>query len=247
MSTATQMATPQQLKPTSAAPSSAQERPNIYQRVNAVRKAVDYIKKDKRVENYTAVTHDAVTALTRNHFVEYGIVIIPTLVRSVVKETGTTTAKGTPFIRLEAVYRFDFVNADDPADKFSMEIEAHAMDHGDKAPGKALSYAKKSAVLKILEIESGDEEEDRPEQKPLPKAIPANAGAGDSLTMRQKSLIRDTATLITDALNEERDIDALGYYESVKENDEKLFLWSLLDSAQRRRIKEQGERAKSKP
>jgi hypothetical protein len=223
---------------------------NIYQRINEVRKAVEYVRKEKKVESYLAVTHDQVTALVRDHFVKHGIVFIPTITRSAVKETGTTTKNNTPFIRFEASYRFDVVNMDDPSDKFSMEIEAHALDHGDKAPGKALSYAKKYAVLKLLEIESGEQDEDRPEQKPAPAptgAIPANAGAGEHLTGKQKSLIRDTATLVIDALAEDRDVDAFGYCESIQDTDEKVFLWSLLDSKQRRRLKEQAERSKAKP
>jgi hypothetical protein len=144
---------------------------NIFQKLNEVRKAVDYIRKEKKVETYMAVTHDQVTALTRDHFVKHGIVMVPSITRSAVKETGTTTSKGTPFIRFEASYRFDVVNMDDPSDKFSMEIEAHAMDHGDKAPGKALSYAKKYAVLKLLDIETGENEEGRPDVRGWHRSI----------------------------------------------------------------------------
>jgi hypothetical protein len=224
---------------------------NIYQRVIEIRKAIDYIKKDKKVEGYMAVTHDSVTGLTREHFIKHGVVIVPSgIVQSAVKETGTTTSRGTPFIRFEARYRFDVVNADDPQDKFSIEVEAHALDHGDKAPGKAFSYAKKYAVLKLIEIESGEEEEAREEQhKPKESKVTPNAGAGDALTAKTKSMVRDTCTLIVDALNEDRDADALGYCESITDDqlEEKLYLWSLLDSKQRRRIKEQAERAKGKP
>jgi hypothetical protein len=35
------------------------------------------------------------------------------------------------------------------------------MDNADKAPGKAISYAKKYAVLKLFEIETGEDEESR--------------------------------------------------------------------------------------
>lgn len=218
---------------------------NIYQKINEVRKKVEYVKKEKAVESYKAVTHDQITALTRDHFVELGIVIVPNVIRSAVKETGTTTSKGTPFVRLEVTYRFDVVNADEPTDRFSADIEAHAIDHGDKAPGKALSYAKKALTLKLLEIESGDDDEGREEQhKPKDSRITPNAGAGESLTGKEKSMIRDTCTLVVDALNEERDFDAYALCESVTEVDQKLFLWSLLDSKQRRRIKEQAEREK---
>lgn len=220
---------------------------NIYQKINEVRRKVEYVKKEKAVESYKAVTHDQITALTRDHFVELGIVIVPNVLRSAVKETGTTTSKGTPFVRLEVTYRFDVVNADEPTDRFSADIEAHAIDHGDKAPGKALSYAKKALILKLCEIESGDDDEGREEQhKPKDSRITPNAGAGDSLTGKEKSMVRDTYTLVVDALNEERDFDAYGLCESVSEVDQKLFLWSLLDSKQRRRIKEQAEREKKR-
>lgn len=225
---------------------------NVYQRINEIRKAVAYVRKDKRVGEggYLAVSHDMVTAETREHFIAHGVVIVPSLVSSSTAPTGTMTKNNVPFIRYEARYRFDVVNVDEPTDRFQMEIEAHAIDQGDKAPGKALSYARKYCSLKLLEIESGEQEENRDDQKPAPAptgAIPANAGAGDGLTEKAKSMVRDTAIEIVSALSEERDVDALGYYESVLENDEKLFLWSLLDSKQRRRLKEQGKRSQAKP
>ena len=217
---------------------------NLWQRLNEVRKQAAYVQKSKRVGEggYLAVTHDSVTAETREHFIEQGVLVVPSIVSSSTVLTGTSTAKGIPFIRYEARYQFTVINVDDPLQRFDFQIEAHAIDQGDKAPGKALSYAKKYAVLKLLEIESGEEEEDRAEQTKV--KIPANAGAAEALTLKEQSRIRDAATMIMDALNENRDPDALGYYEAIGENDEKLFLWSLLDSKQRRRIKEQGKRAK---
>ena len=91
--------------------------------------------------------------------------------------------------------------------------------HGDKAPGKALSYAKKAFVLKLLELESISEGEERQDQfKSKQSKITPNAGAGDDLTEKQKSMVRDTHTLIVDALNEDRDADALGYCESITDD-----------------------------
>lgn len=221
---------------------------NIYQRVNEVRKAVDYLIKDKKVESYMAVTHDAVTAAVRTHFIKHGVLIFPSaVVQSIVKDTGTLTSRGTPFIRLEIRYRFDVVNADDPADRFSIEIEAHALDHGDKAPGKALSYAKKYAVLKLLEIETGEEEEGRQEQhKPKNTPTQQTKDAFDDLPPQRKRVIADTATQIVDFLNEDRDWDAFALCEGVTDNDEKMALWSRLDSKQRSAIKKQSELSKQK-
>lgn len=137
---------------------------NIFQKINEVRKKIDYIRKEKAVQNYKAVTHDQVTALVRQHLVDIGVVIVPNLVSTSTVDTGEKTSKGTPIIRVEAVYSFDFVNTEDANDKFSSSVSAHANDHGDKAPGKALSYAKKAIVLKVFEIETGEDEESRYQQ-----------------------------------------------------------------------------------
>jgi len=139
---------------------------NLYQRINEIRKKVDYIQKDKSVStgggSYKAVTHDQVTAILREHMITYGVVCIPNLVASKANEYGIK-ADGTRAnqFRYDATYSFDFVNCDKPEEKLTISIEAHAMDNADKAPGKALSYAKKYAVLKLFEIETGEDEESR--------------------------------------------------------------------------------------
>ena len=135
---------------------------NIYQRINAVRKAINYIQKDKSVSagtagSYRAVTHDAVTGIIRQHLVEHGIIIAPTLIDSVfhAKEDG---AKQRLY---SASYDVRFINMDAPDECVTIRIEAHALDNGDKAPGKAISYATKYAILKLFNIETGEDEESR--------------------------------------------------------------------------------------
>ena len=140
---------------------------NIYQKINAVRKEIDYIKKDRSVStgggSYAAVSHDAVTGILRKHLVEQGIICVPTLIKS---ETHPKE-EGSKQFRYDATYSFEFVNADEPNDKVTIIIEAHAMDNADKAPGKAISYAKKYAVLKLFEIETGENEESRYQEEDL--------------------------------------------------------------------------------
>lgn len=137
---------------------------NLYQLINEIRKKVDYIQKDKSVStgggSYKAVTHDQVTAILREHMITFGVVCVPSLVAS---KANDRVGDAKQF-RYDATYSFDFVNADKPEEKLSITIEAHAMDNADKAPGKALSYAKKYAVLKLFEIETGEDEESRYQQ-----------------------------------------------------------------------------------
>jgi ERF superfamily len=137
---------------------------NIYQKLNAVQKAVAYVRKDAEVKgagSYKAVSHDMVTAIVRPHFVEHGVVVVPRLVSSQMVDTGRKTSAGNPIMRFEGSYEVSFVNMDDAADVLTMPVAAHAEDQGDKAPGKALSYATKGAILKVLLLESGDADESR--------------------------------------------------------------------------------------
>ena len=134
---------------------------NIYQRINEVRKAVQYIQKDASVQGYRAVTHDMVTAKVRDHLIEHGIAIIPDQRWSTDYEF--QTAKGTRMVHYTAWYEVSFVNIDDPTDKIMFRMEAHADDMSDKAPGKAASYAVKYAMLKLFNLETGENEESRVE------------------------------------------------------------------------------------
>lgn len=158
-------------KPTPGMPSVAQlpspppKMPlNIHQRINEVRKKAHYAKKDKEVagQNYKAVTHDAITALLRNHLIDQGVLIVPKLKSSTVTEVGKTKS-GTSIIRYSGWYDIDFINVDNPEDRLVVPGEAHANDSGDKAPGKATSYATKYAMLKVFNIETGEDDESRVE------------------------------------------------------------------------------------
>lgn len=134
---------------------------NVYQRINEVRKAIGYITKDKAVStgggSYKAVTHDAVTGMVRASLIEHGVIIVPSVVNSVFHPK-EPDAKQRLY---EATFQIEFVNMDDPADRIVTQQTAHALDNGDKAPGKAMSYATKYAILKLFNIETGEDEESR--------------------------------------------------------------------------------------
>ena len=134
---------------------------NLLMRINEVRKAIGYIQKDKSVStgggSYRAVTHDAVTAMLRDHMVAHGIVSWPSLVES----NAQPKEEGAKQFRYEATYDFTFCNIEDRADSLVIRIQSHAMDNADKAPGKALSYAMKYALLKLFSLETGEDEESR--------------------------------------------------------------------------------------
>lgn len=168
---------------------------NLLQRINEVRKAVNYIRKEKSVStgagSYKAVTHDQVTAMVREHMTEHGIVSWPHLVESTSMpyEVNADMVRAKQF-RYEATYDFTFANVEDPKDYIVIRIQAHAMDNADKAPGKALSYAKKYAVLKLFELETGEDEESRYnpeglEDEAFASLLAAINTAGDEVTLKK--------------------------------------------------------------
>lgn len=137
---------------------------NIYQRINAVMKVVEYIQKDSKIQgggaNYNAVSHDGLISIIRKELVEKGIVVYPEqlqssmlIMRDLAKEIKMHLYSGD--------YAIHFVNMDDPKDRLTVTINAHANDNGDKAPGKAVTYATKAAILKVFSLETGDNDESR--------------------------------------------------------------------------------------
>lgn len=229
---------------------------NVYQRINEVRKLCAYIKKDKKVaggRDYMAVTHDAVTAELRPQFIEQGIVVVPRLINGSVVDTGTTTKSGIPIIRYEAHYEIDFVNMDDPADRVTVPIAAHALDNGDKAPGKAASYATKYAMLKLFSIETGDSEEDRlgarakakdGSPKPSSNASPTT-GARDNVSPEERKHIDELAGRCLDFLNGESETsvqDAVALADEAEMGvEEAVYFWTKFDSKQRSAMKAEGK------
>ncbi|GAG33209.1 unnamed protein product, partial [marine sediment metagenome] len=123
-------------------------KPNIFQRLNMIRREVQYLQKDATVTGYKAITHDYVTAAIRQHLITNGVLTIPRQTAWELRDTGKVTSKGTPFTIFIGTYDIDFVNEDDPTDMATVTITATAEDTSDKNPGKCLSYAVKYAFLK---------------------------------------------------------------------------------------------------
>lgn len=226
---------------------------NIYQRLNAVRKEVAYIRKTKEISmggKYMVVTHDEVTAALREHLVEQGVMVCPKLVSSQVILTGTTTSSGVPVIRYEARYDVTFVNCDEPEDVLVLPIDAHALDQGDKAPGKAISYATKYALLKVFSIETGEAEEERipakGDGKPLTQTITPTDGAWEEVPRERHEPIRRMASGVIDFFSAGDQEGAFDYLEECKlDNAEKVALWTLLGSKERAALKKIGTARKA--
>lgn len=139
------------------------ENKNIYQRINAVMNKVKYVKKDASVSGYKAVTHDKVVSECRQALVDEGVVIYPEQLNHSMPIM-RDAEKGVKMHLYSADYVIHFVNMDNPEDRISVTINSQANDNGDKAPGKAVTYATKTAMLKVLCLETGENDESRTEE-----------------------------------------------------------------------------------
>jgi len=150
---------------------------NVYQRINNVMRQVKYVQKDRSVsgagQNYKAVTHDQVVSVARQALVDNGVMIFPNQTHGefLVMRDINATPQPVKMGLYTGTYEINFVNIDDGNDKITVTVQAHANDNGDKAPGKALTYATKSAILKVLSLETGEDDESREEVKEKTKTI----------------------------------------------------------------------------
>lgn len=148
---------------------------SVYKKIQAVMKEVSYLQKDTKSQGYTAITHNKVTDAVRDHCAKHGLLMLPYLKS---EEVVDIERQGkSPGVRYRCVYDFMIVDAESDT-KITISVSAHADDFGDKAPGKALSYAMKSAMLKVFMIPSGDDDEERvqfdKEQKSLLSQLVSN-------------------------------------------------------------------------
>jgi len=117
-----------------------------------------YVKKGSAGQG-TGVQYDELISKLAPLLAENGIVV--TAEKSG-ESSSRATAKGVYIFQSD--FLIHYINIDNPEDRFTTLVEAHAMDSGDKAPGKAITYATKTSMLKVFGIESGDQEESRAEQ-----------------------------------------------------------------------------------
>jgi hypothetical protein len=124
---------------------------NIYQRLAKIMQDVGTISKSQSKDDgipYKFVTHDSVTSAVRPHLIKYGVVVAPTVYKH---------SRDGNFTHVEMMV--DFVNIDDPEDVLSVRSDGYGIDKQDKGIGKAVSYAVKTAVLKVLFLETGEAED----------------------------------------------------------------------------------------
>lgn len=139
---------------------------NIHQKMLQATMNIERVKKGLTVEmgkdkngnvrSYKAVKEGDVLSAVKPIEIELGIYSYP-ISRIIIESAVLVDAyeKKSQFLRVETTYRF--VNIDNPTDFIDMTTYGDGIDNGDKAPGKAMTYADKYALLKAYKIETGDD------------------------------------------------------------------------------------------
>ena len=137
---------------------------NIYQKMQAITQEISAVAKNLNVgfgkSQYKAVGEADVLAAVKPIEAKYGVYSYP-LERSIIdsgilenfKSDGSISK--SQFLRVATTYRF--VNTDNKDEFIDMVSYGDGVDTQDKAPGKAMTYADKYALMKAYKIITGDD------------------------------------------------------------------------------------------
>lgn len=171
----------------------------VYEKIQQVMGSVNYLNKDGFVETgkgkgYKALTDEKVLGAVRPALVAAGLVILPVKMEQqrtdeqVKAYDGST--KTNRITDVSVTYRI--INVDDPKDYVEVVSAGTGVDTQDKGIGKAMTYAKKYAILNSFLIPSGEDTDQissdkyteqlmgaAPAPEPAPAPVPVQSSSRD--------------------------------------------------------------------
>lgn len=164
---------------------------NIYEKLLAITSEMQTVAKNLTIEmgkgKYKAVGEVDVINAVKPLEVKYGVYSYP--VSRVITESKEITNKYdtiNQFMRVETTYRF--VNVENPSEYVDTITYGDGVDSQDKAPGKAMTYADKYALLKAYKVATGDD----------PDQTPSDEFKGKTITHATPKQIKTLKELFTD-------------------------------------------------
>lgn len=137
---------------------------NIYEKMSKITLEIETVGKNLEVElpggrGYKAVGEGDVLRAVKPVEEKYGVYSYP-VERQIVESgeivnTYKDKEKKSLFVRIETRYRF--VNIEKPDEYIEIVTYGDGVDSQDKAPGKAMTYADKYALLKAYKIQTGED------------------------------------------------------------------------------------------
>lgn len=140
---------------------------NLFEKLSAIQADLPNVAKNLFVgegkSQYKAVGEADVLAAVKPLENKYKVYSYPFSRKVIDKDIITTTStyrgetqeRSKFFMRVETVYRF--VDIEKPSDYIDITTYGDGIDSGDKAPGKAMTYGDKYALLKAYKIITGED------------------------------------------------------------------------------------------
>ncbi len=183
---------------------------NIYEKMSAITEEITAVAKNLNVgwgkNSYKAVGEADVLAAVKPIEAKHGIYsypyrrqVIDTSILTSVKADGSETKQ--LFMRVETVYRF--VNTEKPEEYIDITTYGDGVDSQDKAPGKAMTYGDKYALLKAYKIITGEDPDQDASKELKGKSTKTRTGKEKEPAEPQTNSHADTSTI------EEREAKAL--------------------------------------
>lgn len=150
---------------------------NIYEKLLKITNELKTVNKSLEVgvgkNSYKAVGEADVLVAVKELEEKYNIYSYPVSRKAIYQDVlstekeynGTVTRGNQVLLRIETVYRF--VNVDEPTEFIDVYSYGDGVDTQDKAPGKAMTYADKYALMKAYKIITGDD----PDQEHSPDRV----------------------------------------------------------------------------
>lgn len=188
---------------------------NIYEKIHAVMKNVNYLKKDDKVAfgntKYNAISEEKVTSVIRSELVKQKLVIFP-IRQEHFKEGNLTT--------VNTVYRI--VNCESPDEYVEVVSSGTGADSQDKGVGKAMTYAYKYMLLRTFAIPTGEDpdkicsEQIDHEEKKAKQRKKKETAASDDQEIPEASL-NEAEPMVTDNMIAvmRRELERIGRDESL--------------------------------
>jgi hypothetical protein len=177
---------------------------NIFEKMSEATTRINTVAKNLSVQagktSYKAVGEADVLAAVKPIEAELGIYSYPYSRRviesgEIVNQStynGQTTERKQLFLRLETVYRF--VNTEKPSEYIDIATYGDGVDTQDKAPGKAMTYSDKYALLKAYKIQTGDDPDQTGSEPLVKRAVKENKPSAAEIEALKALIDRMNAT-----------------------------------------------------
>lgn len=204
---------------------------NIYEKLLAITSEIGTVAKNLEVgvgkSQYKAVGEADVLRAVKELEQKYKVYSFPSrrqVIDSSIMQTrkeynGQITEGNQLFMRIEVEYTF--INIENPEEQVTITTYGDGIDTQDKAPGKAMTYADKYALLKAYKIVTGDD----PDQQHSPDTMAIENQAAELIINKTKIEALKMAVK-NKGLTEEQLLKGLAHwnYKSLEEIKEKDYM-----------------------